>query len=81
MKKNIDDVFSLFSGTSFYRQILPADSPLWEVENLIISPHMSGDTHDYQEVVMKQFLDNLDRYVSGRPLENIVDKSAGFVTS
>jgi phosphoglycerate dehydrogenase-like enzyme len=65
----------------FLTEPLPADSPLWEVENLIISPHMSGDTHDYQEVIMKQFLDNLDRYVSGRPLENIVDKSVGFVTS
>lgn len=65
----------------FQTEPLPVDSPLWEVENLIISPHMSGDTHDYKEIVMRHFLDNLDRYRSGRPLKNIVDKAAGFVIS
>ena len=65
----------------FQTEPLPADSPLWDVENLIISPHMSGDVHGYPEVVMGQFIDNLDRYLSGRPLMNIVDKAAGFVRS
>jgi len=65
----------------FQTEPLPVDSPLWEVENLMISPHMSGDTHDYRDIVMRQFLDNLDRYTSGAPLKNVVDKAAGFVTS
>lgn len=65
----------------FQTEPLPEDSPLWEVENLIISPHMSGDIYGYRETVMKQFIDNLDRYLSGKSLLNVVDKAAGFVTS
>lgn len=65
----------------FQNEPLPADSPLWDVENLIISPHMSGDIHGYHDDVMEQFIDNLDRHLSGRPLINIVDKAAGFVRS
>ncbi len=65
----------------FQTEPLPQDSPLWDVENLIISPHMSGDIHGYHETVMRQFIDNLDRYLSGKSLLNVVDKAAGFVSS
>jgi phosphoglycerate dehydrogenase-like enzyme len=63
----------------FRDEPLAAQSPLWSVPNLIVSPHMSGDTHDYREVVASQFADNLRRFGAGEPLRNVVDKSLGFV--
>jgi phosphoglycerate dehydrogenase-like enzyme len=65
----------------FQHEPLPADSPLWRTPNLFVSPHMSGDTHDYKEVVARQFIDNLRRFVAGQPLENLVDKAQGFATT
>jgi phosphoglycerate dehydrogenase-like enzyme len=58
---------------------LPDGHPLWSLENVIITPHMSGDTEDYLDDLAKLFVDNLKRYCNGEPLENVVDKSLGFV--
>jgi phosphoglycerate dehydrogenase-like enzyme len=60
---------------------LPAGHALWNMENVIITPHMCGDTEDYLDDLGKLFVDNLKRYCSGEPLENVVDKSLGFVPS
>lgn len=57
---------------------LPADSPLWDMENVIITPHNSGGTPKYNERAMAIFLDNLRRYLSGQPLQNVVDKELGY---
>jgi phosphoglycerate dehydrogenase-like enzyme len=57
---------------------LPADSPLWDVPNLIISPHMSGDHTGWQQDIVDLFTRNLDRYQRGEPLLNVVDKSLGY---
>ncbi|WP_113718162.1 D-2-hydroxyacid dehydrogenase [Arthrobacter dokdonensis] len=58
---------------------LPKSHALWGMENVIITPHMSGDTGDYLDDLGKLFVDNLKRYCSGEPLENVVDKALGFV--
>jgi len=58
---------------------LPAGHPLWSMENVIITPHMSGDAEDYLEDLGRLFVDNLKRYCNGEPLENIVDKALGYV--
>lgn len=63
----------------FREEPLPADSPLWSVPNLTVSPHMSGDYRSSQADMVAQFLDNLERLVAGRSLLNVVDKHAGFV--
>ena len=63
----------------FQHEPLPPESPLWDAPNLIVSPHMSGDVHDYREVVAEQFRDNLRRYAAREPLLNVVDKRLGFV--
>jgi len=60
---------------------LPADSPLWDVPNLIISPHMSGDHTGMQREIADLFLRNLDRFLRGDPLLNVVDKTLGYVPS
>jgi phosphoglycerate dehydrogenase-like enzyme len=57
---------------------LPADSELWGVPNLIITPHISGNTHWSQRRAAAGFLENLERYVAGRPLENVVDLASGY---
>lgn len=57
---------------------LPADSPLWTMENVIITAHYAGATPIYDERAMPIFLDNLGRYVAGEPLRNVVDKQLGY---
>jgi phosphoglycerate dehydrogenase-like enzyme len=49
------------------------------MENVIITPHMCGDTENYLDDLGQLFVDNLKRYCNGEPLENIVDKNLGFV--
>jgi phosphoglycerate dehydrogenase-like enzyme len=60
---------------------LPEGHALWSMENVIITPHMCGDTEDYLDDLGKLFVDNLKRYRNGEPLENIVDKALGFVST
>ena len=57
---------------------LPADSPLWDMENVIVTPHHAGSTPHYDARAMEIFLDNLKRYVAGEPLRNVVDKRLGY---
>ncbi len=63
------------------REPLPGDSPLWDIPNLIISPHMSGDHTESLREVAVLFQQNLDRYQRGEPLLNVVDKRLGYVPS
>ncbi len=65
----------------FKQEPLPEDSGLWDAENLFISPHISGDYDEFQQDMIAQFLNNLGRYTTGRPLQNVVDKKLGFVMS
>ncbi len=62
----------------FETEPLPEDSPLWEMENVIITAHYAGATPCYTERAMGIFLDNLQRYRSGEPLRNVVDKRIGY---
>jgi len=57
---------------------LPADSPLRRMENVIFSPHVSGDIAEYDVGAARLFAENLRRYLSGMPLLNVVDKSRGY---
>ena len=63
----------------FATEPLSQDDPVWGAPNLIMSPHISGDYIGHKEDMVTQFLDNLERYVNGQPLENVVDKEAGYV--
>ena len=63
----------------FVDEPLPADSPLWGMENVFVSPHMSGDFHGHKAAMAKVFIENFRRYRSGEPLLNVVDKGLGFV--
>lgn len=63
----------------FAQEPLPAESALWEAPNLLISPHMSGDTVGWRDDLATQFLDNFDRWEAGEELRNVVDKQLGYV--
>lgn len=52
---------------------------LWDMDNVIITPHMSGDTEEYLHDLGKLFVENLKHYCNREPLQNVVDKSLGFV--
>lgn len=62
----------------FAQEPLPPESPLWAMENVIITSHYSGITPAYDERAVEIFLDNLARYRSGQPLRNLVDKQVGY---
>jgi phosphoglycerate dehydrogenase-like enzyme len=58
----------------FETEPLPAESPLWDMPNTIITAHYAGRTPHYIERALSIFLDNLERYTAGKPLFNVVDK-------
>jgi phosphoglycerate dehydrogenase-like enzyme len=58
---------------------LPADSPLWSLPNVLVSPHMSGDYVGFEVDMMKVFTDNLERWCRQEPLLNVVDLAVGYV--
>lgn len=63
---------------AFVTEPLPRESPLWSLENVLITPHYAGNTPHYHQKAMKIFFDNLDLYARGLPLQNVVDKAAGY---
>jgi len=62
----------------FETEPLPETSPLWGLENVIITPHTSGDTPYYDERALEIFLENLRCYHKGEPLTHVVDKRLGY---
>lgn len=62
----------------FTPEPLPADSPLWKMKNVIITAHYSGRTPHYDTRAFEIFIDNLQRYLQGQPLRNLVDKTLGY---
>jgi phosphoglycerate dehydrogenase-like enzyme len=62
----------------FEREPLPADSPLWSMPNVIVSPHICGDFEGWERASVEIFVDNLARFVRGEPLRNLVDTDLGF---
>jgi phosphoglycerate dehydrogenase-like enzyme len=62
----------------FETEPLPGDSPLWRLPNVIISPHVAGDTDRYSRRFTDLFLDNLARYQAGEPLRNVIDLARGY---
>ena len=62
----------------FATEPLPADSPLWDVPNLIITPQISGWTTRYDDLAAQLFAENLQRYLAGEKLYNVVDTQLGY---
>jgi phosphoglycerate dehydrogenase-like enzyme len=57
---------------------LPKESRLWELPNVIVSPHSASTVAAENGRIVDIFLDNLDRYLSGRPMRNKFEPSRGY---
>ncbi len=62
----------------FEQEPLPPNSELWGMDNVILTPHISGGTPVYMERAVALFCDNLRRYLAGEPLRNAVDLKRGY---
>ncbi|MDA0748314.1 MAG: D-2-hydroxyacid dehydrogenase [bacterium] len=63
-----------------FEQEPPAeDNPLWDMPNVVLTPHIASLSAEGDENLQKIFVENLRRYVAGEPLLNIVDKKKGYV--
>jgi phosphoglycerate dehydrogenase-like enzyme len=62
----------------FAHEPLSPESPLWDLPNVLITPHTSGFRPDHWDAATALFADNLRRFERGEPLRNIVDKHAGY---
>jgi len=64
----------------FEQEPLPEDSPLWELENILLTPHNAGGFSSpmAREKIGQIMLDNLERYLTGQPLKNVIDKKTGY---
>lgn len=62
----------------FEREPLPVDSPLWTMPNVIITPHVAGYPTNYTRRVFEIFRDNLQRFLEGLPLNNVVNLQKGY---
>jgi phosphoglycerate dehydrogenase-like enzyme len=62
----------------FAEEPLPAEHPYWTLDNVIVTPHVSGYLPDFFARALDIFLDNLGRFRDGRPLRNVVDKQLGY---
>jgi phosphoglycerate dehydrogenase-like enzyme len=78
-------IHALTSGTIggaaldvFNEEPLPRTSPLWGLDNVIISPHISGNTSQYHEKAAAVFAENLRRYLDQRPLLNRLQRERGY---
>jgi phosphoglycerate dehydrogenase-like enzyme len=57
---------------------LPSDSPLYSMPNVILTPHISGNSIHYDARLAALFADNLKRYRSGKELQNLYEPSRGY---
>ncbi|MEP4197106.1 MAG: D-2-hydroxyacid dehydrogenase [Aliishimia sp.] len=62
----------------FGTEPLPADDPIWEAPNLLISPHCSAVFDGWEDTSITMFSDNLGRYLAGETLSNVVDPIRGY---
>ncbi len=62
----------------FETEPLPEDSPLWGMDNVILTYHYAGSNPVYNQRAMTIFIDNLCRYRAGEPMRNLVDKQLGY---
>ena len=62
----------------FEQEPLPAESEIWKLPNVLLTPHISGGTPRYMDRAVDLFCDNLRRYLAGQPLRNVVDPERGY---
>ncbi|KAL3163262.1 hypothetical protein ABBQ32_009659 [Trebouxia sp. C0010 RCD-2024] len=61
-----------------YTEPLPKENPLWDLDNVLLSPHTADRTTTFQAEAIQQFTDLAKLYVQGKELYNVVDKEIGY---
>lgn len=66
----------------FAQEPLPESSPLWDMKNVMVTPHISGPSFGHFPEVERRIAeicaDNISRYISGKQLVNVIDRSSGY---
>ena len=66
----------------FETEPLAADCPMWDMENVLLTPHIAGPSFggnaDVQNTIWHICMDNLERYLTGNLLKNVVNRSEGY---
>ena len=62
----------------FSEEPLPADSPYWDLPNLIISPHNADQTVDFRHRAVRAFTENCKLFLKGEDFDSVVDLSRGY---
>ncbi len=62
----------------FEEEPLPADSPLWDAPNVVITPHIAGISKRNMDTLVDLFITNLSRYLKGQELYNLIDPEHGY---
>jgi len=62
----------------FRQEPLPADHPFWSTKGIIVLPHIGGPHPQRDKIVARMFVDNLGRFLDGKPLKEVVDRKAGY---
>ncbi|MGA9406183.1 MAG: NAD(P)-dependent oxidoreductase, partial [Bacteroidota bacterium] len=63
---------------TFEEEPLPKNNPLWNTKNIFITPHVGGPIPHYYHLLTEIFIDNLKRYLDGKPFATAVDKAKGY---
>jgi D-2-hydroxyacid dehydrogenase (NADP+) len=62
----------------FATEPLASGSPLWDMPNVIVSPHVAANSDRYMQRVEELICDNMRRFLDGQPLRNVVDAERGY---
>jgi phosphoglycerate dehydrogenase-like enzyme len=62
----------------FRQEPLPKDHKFWTTKDILVLPHIGGPHPDRDSIVARLFADNLERFLDGKPLQQVVDRAAGY---
>ena len=62
----------------FRQEPLPSDHPFWTTEGIVLLPHIGGPHPQRDRFVARLFVENLGRFLDGKPLKEVVDRQAGY---
>ena len=62
----------------FRTEPLPSNHPFWTAPGIMVLPHIGGGHPERDRTVAKLFVDNLSRFLDGKPLREVVDRAAGY---
>jgi glyoxylate/hydroxypyruvate reductase len=62
----------------FTTEPLPAEHPFWSTENILVLPHIGGLHPGRDHIVAQLFVDNVERFIAGRPLREAVERARGY---